>query len=72
MLETHNVHLWSLCSNINIIDAHVFTQETDMTRLERIKREIKKRLRKYNIKHATLEFECKKCMKNDKISKLEH
>jgi len=43
-----------------------------MTRLERIKREIKERLRKYNIKHATLEFECKKCMKNDKISKLEH
>jgi cobalt-zinc-cadmium efflux system protein len=72
VLETHNVHLWSLCSNINIVDAHVFTQETDMVKLERIKKEIKERLKKYNIKHATLEFECEKCMKNDKISKLEH
>ncbi len=26
----HNVHLWSLCSNINVLDAHVYSCETDL------------------------------------------
>lgn len=57
----HNVHLWSLCSNINVLDAHVYSCETDVRRLEKIKDEIKHRLDKYRIKHSTLEFECEEC-----------
>ncbi|MCJ7816872.1 MAG: cation diffusion facilitator family transporter, partial [Candidatus Aenigmarchaeota archaeon] len=57
----NNVHLWSLCSNVNIIDAHVLTKEPNMSRIEEMKSEIKSRLEKYNIKHATLEFECEEC-----------
>jgi cobalt-zinc-cadmium efflux system protein len=57
----NNVHLWSLCSNVNILDAHVLTKERDMARIESLKNEIKSRLGKYNIKHATLEFECEEC-----------
>jgi cobalt-zinc-cadmium efflux system protein len=57
----HNVHLWSLCSNINILDAHVYSCETDTHRLEAIKTEIKHRLEKYRIRHSTLEFECREC-----------
>lgn len=69
----HNVHLWSLCSNINIIDAHIFTTESDTwAKIEKIKKEIKKSLEKYNIRHATLEFECEECMENDKIKKVMH
>lgn len=60
----HNVHLWSLCSNVNVIDAHIFTGETDMTKIEKIKNEIKNNLEKYNIKHTTLEFECEECAEN--------
>lgn len=33
----YNVHIWSLCSNINVMDAHVFTRETDMLKIENIK-----------------------------------
>ena len=33
----HNVHLWSLCSNINVLDAHVYSCETDLRKLEEIK-----------------------------------
>ena len=69
---THNVHLWSLCSNINIIDAHIFTNEPNMGTIEVIKGKIKKNLEKYNIKHATLEFECEECVENDKIKKVKH
>jgi len=68
----HNVHLWTLCSNINIIDAHVFTNEPKTSNIELIKNKIKKNLEKYNIKHVTLEFECKECIEKDKIKKVKH
>lgn len=57
----HNVHLWSLCSNINVLDAHVYSCETDVRKIEEIKAEIKHRLEKFRIRHSTLEFECRKC-----------
>lgn len=57
----HNVHLWSLCSNINVLDAHVYSCETDVRRLDGIKAEIKHRLERFRIKHSTLEFECREC-----------
>ena len=68
----HNVHLWSLCSNINIIDAHIFTNEPNMAKIEGMKEKIKKNLEKYDIKHATLEFECEECVEKDKIRKVKH
>lgn len=58
----HDVHLWSLCSNINVLEAHIYTKEPDMGRIELIKREIKNQMLKYDIKHATLEFECEECL----------
>ncbi|MCK9579775.1 MAG: cation diffusion facilitator family transporter [Methanoregula sp.] len=57
----HNVHLWSHCSNINVLDAHVYSCETDTRRLDEIKAEIKHRLEKFRIGHSTLEFECREC-----------
>lgn len=57
----HHVHLWSLCSDINVLDAHVYSCERDVAKLEAIKKEIKERLRKYSILHSTLEFECEEC-----------
>jgi len=57
----HNVHLWSLCSNINVLDAHIHSCITDVHRLEEIKKEIKQRLKKFRIGHSTLEFECEEC-----------
>lgn len=68
----HNIHLWSLCSNINAIDAHILTPENDLCKLEEIKGEIKKRLEKYNIKHATFEFEPEECAGNERIKKITH
>jgi cobalt-zinc-cadmium efflux system protein len=57
----HNMHLWSLCSNISVLDAHVYSCETDALNLECIKAEIKQRLEKVRIRHSTLEFKCRKC-----------
>ena len=57
----HHVHLWSLCSDINVLDAHVYSCEQDVEKIEQIKQEIKERLKKYKILHSTLEFECNEC-----------
>jgi cobalt-zinc-cadmium efflux system protein len=57
----HHVHLWSLCSDINVLDAHVYSCERDVVKIERMKQEIKERLKKYRILHSTLEFECDEC-----------
>jgi len=57
----HHVHIWSLCSEIFVLDAHVYSCEQSMKRIEVIKGEIKERLKKYKILHSTLEFECEKC-----------
>lgn len=57
----HHVHLWSLCSDINVLDAHVYSCERDLDKTEQMKQEIKERLKKYRILHSTLEFECNEC-----------
>lgn len=70
--SVHNVHLWTLCSNVNVIDAHIYTNEPKMAKIEKMKEKIKKKLEKYSIKHATLEFECEECIVNDKVKKMKH
>ncbi len=67
----HHVHLWSLSSDINVLDAHVYSCERDASRIEEMKSEIKKRLEKYHIYHSTLEFECEEC-KDCSIVKTTH
>lgn len=57
----HNVHLWTLCSNINVLDAHVYCCEIDPDAREQIKAELKHRLGTFRIGHSTLEFECREC-----------
>jgi len=59
--SVHNVHLWSLCSHTNVLDAHVYTCVEKVADQEIIKQEIKLRLDKYRVYHSTLEFECNAC-----------
>ncbi|MEJ2568709.1 MAG: cation diffusion facilitator family transporter [candidate division WOR-3 bacterium] len=68
----HNIHIWSLCSNLNVMDAHIFTNISDMNKIEHLKTKIKRELEKFNIKHSTLEFECKECTLKNRVEKIEH
>lgn len=71
--EIHNVHFWTLCSNINMMDAHIYTEVDDVCEAEKLKCRIKEFLRKkYNVKHATLEFEWTKCKINEKLTDIRH
>jgi cobalt-zinc-cadmium efflux system protein len=73
VIEVHNVHIWTLCSNINILDAHIYTDLMDVCKVEEIKGILKKiLLNKYKVKHATLEFEWEKCKIKEDIKHLKH
>jgi cobalt-zinc-cadmium efflux system protein len=61
VVGVHNVHLWSLCSHTNVLDAHIYTCMERVADQELIKQEIKRRLDKYRVYHSTLEFECNEC-----------
>jgi cobalt-zinc-cadmium efflux system protein len=68
----HNVHVWALCSHINVLDAHIYSCEQNVIRRDVIKQEIKKHLEKFNIRHSTLEFECEECRDCRLIREVEH
>jgi cobalt-zinc-cadmium efflux system protein len=59
--EVHNVHLWALCSHINVLDAHVVACTDDIAKIEEIKAEIRRRLRRYDVHYSILEFEPEPC-----------
>lgn len=58
----HDLHIWSLSSSIRVMDAHIYSCETDARKNEETKREIKHRLERFRIYHSTLEFECEECV----------
>jgi len=68
----HNIHLWTLCSNLNVMDAHIFTNISNMVEIESLKAKIKKELEKYNVKYSTLEFECEECVRKSTVEKMKH
>jgi len=59
--DVHHLHLWSLCSNIHVLDTHIYSCIRDVDQIEQMKQEIKERLKKYQILYSTLEFECNTC-----------
>jgi cobalt-zinc-cadmium efflux system protein len=68
VLDVHGVHLWALCSNINVIDAHIHSRETTLSQACRIVNQLNQRLERFNIKHTTFQFECDRCP----VGKLKH
>jgi cobalt-zinc-cadmium efflux system protein len=68
----HEIHLWSLCSHVNVMDAHIYSKIMDLNEIEEIKLKIKDKLIKYDIKHVTLEFECTECAGSGTISQIHH
>ncbi len=68
----HDVRVWSLCSHINALSAHILTGLRRLEEIEAVKTNLREMLTKYNIKHATFEFECEACKDEGKLRKLIH
>lgn len=55
--DLQSVQLWSLCSNVNVMTAHVKTTSNSLKETKKITEKINKKVQKYNIKHTTFQFE---------------
>ncbi|MDD5474570.1 MAG: cation diffusion facilitator family transporter [Candidatus Methanoperedens sp.] len=58
----HDIHIWSICSNIHAMSAHVFVDGIHVRQTEVLVSEISRMLReRFQILHTTLQFECAEC-----------
>jgi cobalt-zinc-cadmium efflux system protein len=58
--STHDLHLWTMDGNYNILTTHIVLHEAmDATGLEKLKSKIKLSLKDIHVGHATIEFEVK-------------
>jgi cobalt-zinc-cadmium efflux system protein len=58
----HDLHVWSICSNVHALNAHLVVDSISVKDTEKITFEINRRLiQDYRISHTTLQFECNEC-----------
>ncbi len=58
----HDIHIWSICSHIHAMSAHVLVDRIHVQQTDTMIRKIRQILRdKFRIVHTTLQFECDEC-----------
>ncbi|VVB86113.1 Zinc transporter ZitB [uncultured archaeon] len=58
----HDIHIWSICSNIHAMSAHILVDRIHVQQTEVLISEISRMVRdRFNIMHTTLQFECAEC-----------
>jgi cobalt-zinc-cadmium efflux system protein len=62
----HDIHIWSICSHIHAMSAHVLVDRIHVQQTEILISDISKTVKdRFQILHTTLQFECAECMLND-------
>jgi cobalt-zinc-cadmium efflux system protein len=62
VLGVHDLHVWSLTSNLRTMSAHILTEDISISAGTRIQSTINELVyHRYNIAHATLQLECVGC-----------
>jgi len=60
--EVHDMHIWSLCSSVRALSAHVVLDKGGKDDLDGMTRSIRRLLRKdFNIAHSTVQYESSEC-----------
>ncbi|MCE8422582.1 MAG: cation transporter [Candidatus Methanoperedens sp.] len=58
----HDIHIWSICSNIHAMSAHVLVDRIHVYQTEALILKISQLVRdRFRILHTTLQFECAEC-----------
>jgi cobalt-zinc-cadmium efflux system protein len=58
----HDIHIWSICSNIHAMSAHVLVDRIHVSQTESMIVKINETLKdRFRILHTTLQFECAEC-----------
>ncbi len=64
--DVHDLHVWTITSGIRALSAHLLIDDAKVSKCADIAGKTKEMLeRKYDITHATLEFECKSCKESE-------
>jgi len=62
----HDIHIWSICSHIHAMSAHVLVDRIHVQQTEVLISNISKTVKdRFQILHTTLQFECAQCLLND-------
>ena len=60
--EVHDVHVWTLTSDIHALSAHLIIQDQSVSSSAEIVNKVNSDLRRqFNITHTTLQLECERC-----------
>ena len=60
--EAHDVHIWTITSNIYAMSAHLVIDDQTVSKSVDIVRAVRKELaQRFNISHTTLQLECESC-----------
>jgi cobalt-zinc-cadmium efflux system protein len=69
--EVHDLHVWSIASDVYSLSSHVLIDAKDVNSLNKIISQVNEMLKsKYNITHTVIQSECEQCV--DRTNKHEH
>jgi len=73
IIDIHELHIWSICSNVNALSAHVLIPDQKVIQAETILNDIQSALAdKFNITHSTIQFESQLCKMSELSCEIEH
>ncbi len=69
--DVHDLHVWSISSNLHALSCHVTVDDVSVSRSEEIRRRIEEVAReKYGIGHTTIQVECNTCGNGELLCRL--
>ena len=71
--DIHELHVWSICSNIYALSTHALLHDNKVNQFESVLKDIKELLKsRFNITHSTIQFETRPCEKNNTLCDIRH
>jgi cobalt-zinc-cadmium efflux system protein len=69
--DVHDIHVWSISSNLRAMSSHIVVDDCYVSESEAIRRKVEDLVReRYGIGHTTVQIECGQCGKDDLFCKL--
>ncbi len=71
--DIHELHVWSICSNIYALSTHALVNDQKVNQVETILKDIESLLKdKFNITHSTIQFESNPCSSAGVVCDIKH
>jgi cobalt-zinc-cadmium efflux system protein len=69
--DVHDLHIWSISSNLHAMSCHVLIDDCSVSQSENIRQQIEEILReKFGISHTTVQAECTACNNGDLLCRM--